>query len=365
MSKNRPRIYWALWPVSILYSMGVKIRNKLFDWGILHSHLFSLPLICIGNLTVGGTGKTPHTEYLIRLLQKEFKVATLSRGYKRKTRGFVLASPSSTAREIGDEPYQMARKFPDITVAVDADRREGITLIQQEHPDTEVILLDDAFQHRYVKPGLSILLTDYNRPAYQDLPLPAGRLREPLKGKERADIVIVTKCPANLSGTEQKEIKEKLQLRPEQDLFFTTMKYGKLYPLFSDTAKRPLDSLEKQEEILLLTGIASPDSLVKTLRTHCEKVCLLAFPDHHAFDRRDLQKLAKMFGQLTKGRRMIVTTEKDAARLTAYKLDESIREHLYILPIEVEFLNKEETTFNLKIIEYVRKNPRNGNIHQD
>lgn len=263
MHKNKPKIYWGLWPVSMLYGIGASIRNKLFDWGMLRSRSFPFPLICIGNLTVGGTGKTPHTEYLIRLLKKEFKVAALSRGYKRETKGFVLASSSSTAAEIGDEPFQMARKFPDITVAVDADRCEGINLIQEKCPATEVILLDDAFQHRYVTPGLSVLLTDYNRPIYEDQLLPAGRLRETRNGKKRADMIIVTKCPAGLSDTEQESIKRKLQPHSGQKVLFTTMKYGKLQPLFANAAERSLDSLKKQEEILLLTGIASPDGLAK------------------------------------------------------------------------------------------------------
>lgn len=364
MHKNKPKIYWGLWPVSMLYGIGASIRNKLFDWGMLRSRSFPFPLICIGNLTVGGTGKTPHTEYLIRLLKKEFKVAALSRGYKRETKGFVLASSSSTAAEIGDEPFQMARKFPDITVAVDADRCEGINLIQEKCPATEVILLDDAFQHRYVTPGLSVLLTDYNRPIYEDQLLPAGRLRETRNGKKRADMIIVTKCPAGLSDTEQESIKRKLQPHSGQEVLFTTMKYGKLQPLFANAAERSLDSLKKQEEILLLTGIASPDGLAKTLRTHCDKVRLLAFPDHHAFDRQDLQKLERMFGQLTADRRLIVTTEKDAARLRMHQLSNVLKESIHTLPIEVEFINKQETIFNQKIIEYVRKNSRNSSIHQ-
>lgn len=367
MHEKRPKINWALWPASILYKTGVYIRNKLFDWGMLHSRTFSVPVVCVGNLTVGGTGKTPHTEYLIRLLREQFKVATLSRGYKRKTKGFVLSSASSMVEDIGDEPFQMARKFPDILVAVDEDRCEGIERLMKVHAPflVDVVLLDDAFQHRYVKPGLSVLLVDYNRPVYADRMLPAGRLREPANGKKRADIVIVTKCPSDLQQEEQNLIRTKLNLLPHQSLFFTTMKYGTLHPLFTDAPERPLDSLEKKEKILLLTGIASPEGLKRTLETHCDEVSLLAFPDHHAFGKKDLLKVEKAFKQMRGDKRMIVTTEKDAARLIAHdELDGDIKPFIYTLPIEVKFLNNEESTFNQKIIEYVRKNPRNSSIHQ-
>lgn len=215
------KIYWGLWPFSVLFGIGVRVRNLLFDVGWLHEERFPLPVICIGNLTVGGTGKTPHTEYLIRLLQNSFRLAVLSRGYKRKSKGFVLASSTSRMEDIGDEPYQMARKFPAIHVAVDGDRCRGIRQLTspQGAPDTEVILLDDAFQHRYVRPGLRILLMDYHRPVECDQLLPAGRLREPASGKKRADLLIVTKCPPTLSLEECERIRQRIQLLPHQEVF--------------------------------------------------------------------------------------------------------------------------------------------------
>ena len=364
---RKPKIYWILWPFSVMYRIGVSTRNKLFDWGVLRSRSFPVPLICIGNLAVGGTGKTPHTEYLIRLLQDKFKVATLSRGYRRQTKGFVLASGSATAKDIGDEPLQIFRKFPGVTVAVDANRCRGIARLidRNTNPNIDVILLDDAFQHRYVKPGISILLTDYSRPFYQDMTLPAGRLREPASGKTRADIVVVTKCPRDLSEKEQAFIRKRLRLSPNQGLFFTTMEYGKLHPLFADMPERSIESLEKGEEVLLLTGIASPEPLVRTLKAHCTSIHPLTFPDHHAFNGNDMQKLEQAFSRLPEGKRLIVTTEKDAARLADHPcLSKTLKPYIYTLPIEVKFLNSGELIFNPKIIEYVRKNSRNRSLYQ-
>ena len=276
------KIYWGLWPFSVLFGIGVRLRNLLFDVGWLHEERFPLPVICIGNLTVGGTGKTPHTEYLIRLLQNSFRLAVLSRGYKRKSKGFVLASSTSRMEDIGDEPYQMARKFPAIHVAVDGDRCRGIRQLTspQGAPDTEVILLDDAFQHRYVRPGLRILLMDYHRPVECDQLLPAGRLREPASGKKRADLLIVTKCPPTLSLEECERIRQRIQLLPHQEVFFTTLAYGKLYPLFMDAPTQPLDVL-KDKEVLLVTGIASPAPLMEEVGRHAARITPLLFGDHH------------------------------------------------------------------------------------
>lgn len=268
---NKPndiQIYRSLLPLAWLYGVGVRLRNSLFNRGVLHSHTFSVPVICIGNLTVGGTGKTPHTEYLIRLLHREWQVAVLSRGYKRKSKGFVLGNPETPIEEIGDEPYQMLHKFPDIYVAVDRDRCYGIRLLTDGHtaPGTRVILLDDAFQHRYVNAGVTILLIDYHRLITRDALLPAGRLREPVSGKVRADILIVTKCPPGLDTDIQNAIRKELAPLPRQELFFTTLAYGKLQPLFVEAPERSLESVRTDEYILLLTGIASPAPLIKNCR---------------------------------------------------------------------------------------------------
>ena len=224
---------WLL-PLSWIYGLGVRIRNKMFDWGILKIHAFDIPVISVGNITVGGSGKTPHVEYLINILKDKVKVAVLSRGYKRKSRGFLLAGKDTQMKDIGDEPYQMKIKFPDVYVAVDKNRCHGINLIRanDETSDTDVILLDDAYQHRYVKPGINILLVDYHRLIMYDKLLPAGRLREPRSGKMRADIVIVTKCPRELKPMEFRVITKTMNLYPYQKLFFSTLKYKDLKPVY-------------------------------------------------------------------------------------------------------------------------------------
>lgn len=237
MDEHFIKIHKWLYPVSWIYGAVVTVRNKLFDWGFLRSKSFDVPVICIGNLSVGGTGKTPHTEYLIKLLRNSYHVAVLSRGYKRHSRGYVLATSQSTARSIGDEPYQMYTKFPSVTQAVDENRCHGIEqLLAIKEPSVEVVLLDDAFQHRYVKPGLSILLTDYHRLFCDDTLLPAGRLRESVNGKNRAQIVIVTKCPQDIKPIDYNIITKRLNLYPYQQLYFSSFRYGNLQPVFPSVA---------------------------------------------------------------------------------------------------------------------------------
>ncbi len=365
MEDNFIKIQKSLYPLSFLYGLGVNLRNKMFDWGIIHSKSYDIPVICVGNITVGGTGKTPHTEYLIRLLKKEFKVAVLSRGYKRKSKGYIMASATSTAREIGDEPYQIKRKFPEITVSVDKDRCHGIETLCKEKKASElgVILLDDAYQHRYVNPGMSILLVDFNRLICDDVLLPAGRLREPSRGKHRANIVIITKCPRLMKPMDFRIITKRLDLYPYQQLYFTSYKYGSLTPIFPEfnTKKRTLDQLEKNEEVVLLTGIASPKQLLQDLERYASHITPLTFADHHDFTGNEMKALKETFDNLKEGKKIIITTEKDAARLTQFtNLDETIKKNIYTLPIEVKFLLNQEDIFNQKIIEYVRKNKRNS-----
>ncbi|WP_300726384.1 tetraacyldisaccharide 4'-kinase [uncultured Bacteroides sp.] len=367
MSGNRKiKIYHGLRPLAFLFRIGVTIRNYLFDKDILHSRSFPIPVICVGNITVGGTGKTPHTEYLIRLLKEEFQVAVLSRGYKRKSKGFVLADARTAMEEIGDEPYQMAHKFPDIYMAVDRDRSHGIEQLTDGHtaPGTKVIILDDAFQHRYVKAGKTILLIDYNRPIYMDCMLPAGRLREPQKGKTRADIIIVSKCPQAMSNEEEEELRRNISPEPHQQLYFTTLSYGKLQPLFTNGKERQLESLESDEHILLVTGIASPAAIIKRLEQHTSHIKTVTFADHHDFSEADLQKVEKTFDELPE-KKLIITTEKDAARLINHPLvGEKLKPYIYVLPVSVEFLNEGEKMFNQNIIEYVRENSRNSSLSE-
>lgn len=348
-----------LYPLAWLYGMGVGIRNKMFDWGLLPSETFDVPVISVGNITVGGTGKTPHVEYLIRLLKDTCPVAVLSRGYKRSTRGFLLADEGTTAKEIGDEAWQMKQKYPFISMAVDKNRRRGIHRLSDD-AETGAILLDDAFQHRYVTPGINILLTDYHRLICDDALLPAGRLREPKNAKDRANIVIVTKCPRMIKPMDFRVLSKALSLYPYQKLFFTTFNYTHIYPLFgSRNEEIPLSSLPKDEEILLVAGVAQPKQVETDLSVYCKHITLMPFSDHHSFKKHDLEKIREAFDEL-KGKKRIITTEKDAARLRDIVDDEVLRENLYVLPVEVEFLLDEKEQFNQTIIGYVRKNSRNS-----
>jgi len=350
---------WLL-PLSWIYGSIVRLRNWLFDIGLKKSRAFSLPIISVGNITVGGSGKTPHVEYLIRLLQDKMKVAVLSRGYKRKTRGFVLADENTTMPEIGDEPFQMHQKFPDIYVAVDAKRVRGIETLQSEEEtkDVDVVLLDDAFQHRYVKPGINILLVDYHRLIIYDKMLPAGRLREPLSGKSRADIVIITKCPKDLKPMEFRVLTKAMDLYPFQKLYFTCIDYDTPKGVFNDK-QIALDEL-KDYNVLLLTGIASPKQMEHDLKPMVKELHSLSFGDHHRFKGKDIDRINETFESLPKPR-IIITTEKDAVRLReADGFYESVKEGMYELPIKVSFMLDQEEIFNEKIISYVRKNSRNS-----
>ena len=359
MDGNHIRINHWLLPLSWLYGAGVRFRNLLFDAGVLHSRAFAVPVISVGNITVGGTGKTPHVEYLVRLLKDSFKTAVLSRGYKRKSKGYVLADDDATARTIGDEPFQMHSKFKDIYVAVDKKRCRGIEQLCADKPDVDVILLDDAFQHRYVQPGINILLIDYNRHIMHDKLLPAGRLREPQGGMSRANIVIVTKCPDHLRPMDYRVMEREMDLYPYQKLFFTGIEYGNLTPLFGGNG-RPLSSIGNDETILLLTGIASPRQMQGDLRKHCGNIVPLAFPDHHAFRRADVERINAMFAEMPSPK-IIVTTEKDSMRLLALEgLSDEVRRSIYALPIKVKFMLNAQEKFNDYIISYVRKNSRNS-----
>lgn len=363
------KIHKWLYPISALYGFGVGLRNQLFDWEILSSQSFDVPVICIGNITVGGTGKTPHTEYLIKLLQSQYQVAVLSRGYKRKSRGFMLASPDTPMHMIGDEPYQMKKKFPHVHVAVDADRRRGLQYLcaPEVCPEVEVVLLDDAYQHRYVKPGINILLVDYHRMIDEDALLPAGRLREPARGKQRANIVIITKCPRDIKPIDYRIISKQMNLYPYQKLYFSTLVYGQLTPLCNDGTQptRPLEAVGKDEKVLLVTGIASPQQLVFDLKEHDINFEHLSFPDHHTFSAKDMNTIKQRFEQMGDGKKFILTTEKDATRLIGHpQLDASLKESIYILPIEVDFLQEQKESFNEYILGYVKANSRNSILHQ-
>ena len=352
-----------LTPLSWLYGLGVNFRNFLYEVEVLKSHSYDIPIISVGNITVGGTGKTPHVEYLIRLLKDQMHVAVLSRGYKRKSNGFVLADGDTPMQAIGDEPYQMKHKFPDITVAVDQKRTRGIRLLTDDYlvaDPVDVILLDDAFQHRQVKPGINILLVDYHRLIIYDKLLPAGRLREPLKGKNRADIVIVTKCPKELKPVEFRVLTKAMDLFPYQYLYFTTLEYEPLRPVFPDACETTALPDLSGCNVLLLSGIGSPRQLEEDLAPLVNTLTPLVFSDHHNFKSKDIRRINETFESLPFPK-CIITTEKDATRLTCIEgLDWEVRQNLYVQPIRIRFMLDQEELFNQNIIGYVHKNSRNS-----
>lgn len=345
-----------------LYGLAVKWRNRLYDKGRLKSHRFALPVISVGNITVGGTGKTPHIEYLVRLLQQECHVAVLSRGYRRRSHGFVLAAPHTPMQEIGDEPWQIKHKFPHIMVAVDADRCHGIEClmkqeIQEKGEKERVVLLDDAYQHRRVVPGLNIVLVNYRRPVWQDALLPAGRLREPVEELRRAHVIIVTKCPADIKPTVFTEFTEKLSPAPHQQIFFSTLGYSSLQPLFVPALPhRPLSSIAPVETVFLFTAIASPAAIADEIKRYTPHIVQFTYPDHHYFTRSDIEELHTAV-EACKGKKIIITTEKDGARLlsedTAAMVDESLRYIFYTLPLEIKILRNQQQKFNRLVLDYV------------
>lgn len=352
-------------PIAMLYGMGVALRNKLFDWGIFSSTEYDLPIISVGNINVGGTGKTPHIECLVKMLSPLYNVAVLSRGYKRKTSGYRLATELSTPTEIGDEPYQIKQKFPHITVAVDGNRRRGIAALLKLDPAIEVILLDDAFQHRRVSPSYSIMLMDYNRLITEDRLLPVGRLREPVSSKARANMVIVTKCPADIKPMDFRIIYKHLELFPYQQIHFTGLKYFDIKPLFAEEAA-PL-TLEQLvlRKVLLVAGIANPAPFEHYMSEQVAEYKLLSFSDHHNFSKGDIATITTELERLDCEQGVIVTTEKDAVRIAHIKnLPQQLREKIYYLPLEVNFLQDRETIFHEKIIKHVEANKRNSAIHK-
>ena len=361
MSGKKQHYRKLLLPFSLIYGFIIGVRNWMFDVEILKSKAYYTPVINVGNITIGGTGKTPHIEYLIRFLNSNFKISTLSRGYKRKTKGFIIANLKHSYEDIGDEPKQLKSEFPEITVCVDENRQRGIEGIEKLDPKPDLILLDDAFQHRYVKPGLNILLTDYFNPYWKDHLLPMGNLRDSKSQVNRADIVIVSKTPKSISPIKKRIIKKELNLFPYQNLFFTTIKYGELIKI-GETNEVSIDS---NYSVLMLTGIAKSAHLKTHLNIHFEKVVVSKFRDHHSYSESDIKSVIEQFNKIENPNKIIVTTLKDAVRLK----DNSIFAELSKLPIyyqaiEVGFLNDDdEKEFNDLILKYVRNAKRDRKVH--
>lgn len=364
MMEQKPKIrHWAL-PLSCLYGLGVALRNALFDYGVLKQERFRIPVISVGNLAVGGTGKTPHVEYLVRLLMPKYKIAVLSRGYKRKTHGYVLANENTPMQDIGDEPWQIKHKFPSIHVAVDSKRTRGIQRLttDPETSDVQVILLDDAFQHRYVRPSLNILLTDFHRLYPEDRLLPAGLLREPKENAQRADIIIVTKCPHDIKPLDFSIVRKMLNPRPFQRLLFTTLSYGPMQALFHDGRRDVKETAN--EHVLLITGIAKPQQMLSDLQQFTRQLTPLSFPDHHYFSSADIERINQSFAALPQPS-LAITTEKDATRLKDLQgLSEELRQSLYVLPTQATFLHTGQQIFNNCVLDHINKRiqKNNGNI---
>lgn len=325
-----------LYPFTLVYGLIVWLRNKFFDWNLLQSKKYDFPVICVGNLSVGGTGKTPMIEYLIRLLKEKHKVATLSRGYKRKTKGYFLLDKQDKAEDTGDEPLQFKTKYPEVHVAVDEDRRNGIAHLRKENPLPEVVLLDDAFQHRKVKPGFSIVLTSYDALYTDDLLLPAGNLRESKSGAKRADSIVVTKCPPQLSSEERKAIKKRINPIAKQTVHFSFIAYAD----HITNSKKTIQLNSLKQKFCLVTGIANPKPLVDYLATHDLKFNHKRFPDHHNFSKNEIDDLKK--------EDFILTTEKDYMRLKPYLSTGK----LFYFPIKHDFI-EDKNEFDGKILRWV------------
>jgi len=339
-----------LLPFAVLYGVVVIIRNWLYDKKYFKSAEFNFPLICIGNLAVGGTGKSPMVEYIVRLLKDEFNVATLSRGYKRKTKGYALANANTTALDIGDEPMQFHQKFPEVAVAVGEERLVAIPQLLHDRPNLQAIILDDAFQHRLVKAGFNIVLTEYSNLYTHDFFLPTGDLRDEWKSAKRANVIIVTKCPTDLSQEKKYKAIRSLHPTPEQKIFFTTIEYGTPYHICNQQEEW---ILTPSDEVLLVCGIANPKPLKEYLLKHVYTYYQKDYGDHHIFSIDDLSEIKERFNDIHAKQKIIITTEKDAVRLIKFA-DELVALPLYVLPIKHTFLYEEGEQFNSLVTSFIR-----------
>ena len=333
-------IRMLLFPFSVLYGLIIIVRNWLYDRNVFSSTTFNLPLICVGNLSVGGTGKSPMVELMVRQLKNKYRIGVLSRGYKRKTKGYALANETSTALEIGDEPMQFHVKFPDVAIAVGEERIVAIPQLLHDRPSTQAIILDDAFQHRAISAGLNILLTDYNNLYTRDWFLPTGDLRDEPRSARRASVIVVTKCPEDLSQEEKETLIKELRPKPHQRVFFATLRYDTPYHI----TQRHIRHITTDDEALLVTGIANPRSLKQYMLDYTKTYNEMSYGDHHIFTIDDLREIKKRFSQITADKKIIVTTEKDAVRLV--KFDQELRElPFFVLPIGHHFLFGEAQSF--------------------
>ncbi len=351
-----------LYPFATLYGIIMLLRNKMFDWGILPSQTFTIPLIGVGNLSVGGTGKTPHVEYLVRLLEKQnFKVAVLSRGYGRRTKGFILAQNHMSTHELGDEVLQYKNKFKNLVVAACENRVKGVKKLLKMFPELDVILLDDVYQHRYIKPGINILLTPYSNLFIHNFIFPTGRLREFRSGAKRADIICVSKSPKVLSPIVVKDYYQRIKPQKHQRFIFSFLAYEKCVPLYNKNLTLPT----KIYAILMVTGIANPSLLEEHLTNYCSELFKIKFRDHHNFKKRDIEKIIEKFNNIYSVNKIIVTTEKDAKRLDKPAIKEMLQEvPVFYIPIKVQIHEPYKQDFDNQIIRYVERNSYDKRLHQ-
>jgi tetraacyldisaccharide 4'-kinase len=342
-------------PFSLFYGAAVALRHKLFDWKILRSAEYDIPVVCVGNITVGGTGKTPVTEMLAGHFKKTHNIAILSRGYKRHSKGYVEAEVNSSFLKVGDEPKLMKQRHPDVVVAVCEKRTEGIAEIRRNHPEVNLVILDDGFQHRYVEPWVNVVLMDYTRPVYEDHLLPWGRLRDSVGQLKRARHIIVTKCPPDMSPLDRRIVRKWLKLYPYQSLWFTSMECGGAKPLFPRAAgKAP----SKEGRVVAMSGIANPAAFRKSLEQRYVVEDELVFPDHHPYRRRDLKRMERTLKYVPEGT-AIVTTEKDAVKLnSSKKIPEELQSKLFYQPMDVAFFPGSQKEFFEKIDSDVKENPK-------
>lgn len=355
-----------LFPMSLVYGLVVGIRNKLFDFRILRSVKFDFPVICVGNVTVGGTGKTPHVEYLVHLLGQKFHIAVLSRGYKRRTKGYVESGHKTGPADIGDEPYQMSTKFDTAKIAVDENRVHGIQTLRHKHKKLQAVIMDDGFQHRHVEAGVNIVLVDYHRPVFKDHLLPYGDLRERSHALHRANIVIVTKVPHHIKPIEKRILIKELDLFPYQFLFFTTLEYGHPKPVFSSGKKGLKTDDLHHMSVLLVSGIGNPAPLISKIRSVSHHIDVMTFPDHHDYRERDIRDITLRFDNLKDKKKLIITTEKDAVKIRHQQkeISSSLKEKMYFMPVHIKFLDNKQEEFDEIIMNYVKKNRRISRLHQ-
>jgi len=367
MDNPNPIHFVLLWPLVLIYKTAVSIRNFCFDNKILKVREYNLPVISIGNISVGGTGKTPHTEFILKMLIKDYSVAILSRGYKRKTKGFRIVETTDSHYISGDEPLQIKQKFPDVIVSVCESRTLGVEKLLETYPDLNLIILDDAFQHRWINPGLSILLNNYHHPIAKDYMIPLGRLREPRTASHRAHIVIYSKCPPDLKPIERRILSQEVDIMPYQYLFFSTTKYLDLKPVFDPNQEKIELSELKNYNVLSFTGIARSGDLTDFLKNSSKSVKHIKYSDHYDFKQKDIIKIQEIFRSL-KTKKIIIITEKDAVRLKNTDFfDEEIKISVYCIPIEVELLCSEEERkqFDNQIFSYVKNNKRYSKLYKN